>query len=173
MNLSKIGVFIAKLRKEQNLTQEQLGEILGVTNKTVSRWETGKYLPPAEVLQQMSTLFDVSINEILHGQRLAEADYKAAAEENLRTIIQTGAFSYKEKIEYYKAKWKKEHRAVISLTIILPLALLFAGILIKQTALIAGAVILFPLTYAWLYNAMMIYVEQRAFNGLGSAEENT
>ena len=47
MDMISIGKFIAALRKEKGLTQEQLGEKLGVTNKTVSRWETGTYLPPA------------------------------------------------------------------------------------------------------------------------------
>lgn len=68
MDLIKIGNFIAELRKKQKLTQEQLGEKLGVTNKTVSRWETGTYLPPAEALLAMSELFGVSINELLSGK---------------------------------------------------------------------------------------------------------
>ena len=50
MDLVQIGKFIAQLRKERELSQEKLGEILGVTNKTISRWETGTYLPPAEML---------------------------------------------------------------------------------------------------------------------------
>lgn len=65
MNLIEIGKFIAQLRKERMLSQEQLGKIIGVTNKTISRWETGTYLPPAEMLLSMSKLFDVSINELL------------------------------------------------------------------------------------------------------------
>lgn len=48
MDIKKIGTYLAALRHEQNLTQEQLAEKLGVTNKTISRWETGKYLPPVE-----------------------------------------------------------------------------------------------------------------------------
>ena len=90
MDLQLIGIFIAELRKEQELTQEQLGEKLGVTNKTVSRWETGAYLPPAEALLAMSDLFSVSINEILSGKRLSEEEYRAAAEENLEHVIQRG-----------------------------------------------------------------------------------
>ena len=54
MDTIKIGNFLAELRKEQNLTQEALGEKLGVTNKTVSRWENGNYLPPVEILQELS-----------------------------------------------------------------------------------------------------------------------
>ena len=65
MDLIQIGKFIAKLRKEQGLTQEQLGEKIGVTNKTVSRWETGVYLPPADAMLALGELFNVSVNEIL------------------------------------------------------------------------------------------------------------
>ena len=61
MNMETVGLFISECRKEKNLSQEQLGEILGVTNKTISRWETGKYLPPADMLLAMSNFFNVSI----------------------------------------------------------------------------------------------------------------
>ena len=88
MDLQLIGKFIAEMRKEQGLTQEQLGEQLGVSNKTVSRWETGAYLPPAEALLAMSDFFSVSINEILSGKRLSEEEYRAAAEENLEHVMQ-------------------------------------------------------------------------------------
>ena len=48
MDMKKIGVFLAELRKDRNLTQDELGEKIGVTNKTVSRWENGNYLPPVK-----------------------------------------------------------------------------------------------------------------------------
>lgn len=70
MDMQKTGKFLAELRKSKNLTQEQLGEQLGVTNKTVSRWENGDYLPPVEMLQLLATLFGVGIEEILSGERL-------------------------------------------------------------------------------------------------------
>lgn len=81
MDMQKVGTFLAELRKERNLTQDELGEKIGVTNKTVSRWENGNYLPPAEVLQILSELYDVSINELLSGGRLDEKHYKENAEE--------------------------------------------------------------------------------------------
>ena len=81
MNMQKIGSFLAELRKEQNLTQDRLGERLGVTNKTVSRWENGNYLPPVEILQMLSQIYRVSINELLCGERLSDATYKETAEE--------------------------------------------------------------------------------------------
>ena len=57
MDVQKIGNFLAELRKDKNLTQEELGERIGVTNKTVSRWENGNYLPPVEILQILSKLY--------------------------------------------------------------------------------------------------------------------
>ena len=61
IDLIHIGKFIAYLRKEQELTQEQFGEKIGVTNKTVSRWETGVYLLPSDALLMMSEIFGVSL----------------------------------------------------------------------------------------------------------------
>ena len=63
MDLIQIGKFIAELRKEQKLTQEQFGEKVGVTNKTVSRWENGNYLPPADILLTISQMFDILYDE--------------------------------------------------------------------------------------------------------------
>ena len=70
MDIQKIGVFLSELRKEKNLTQDELGEQIGVTNKTVSRWENGNYLPPVEIIQILSKFYGVSINEILNGERI-------------------------------------------------------------------------------------------------------
>lgn len=81
MDMQKIGKFLADLRKEQNLTQDKLGELLCVTNKTVSRWENGNYMPPVEILQMLSKIYKVSMNEILSGERLNDEHYKENAEE--------------------------------------------------------------------------------------------
>lgn len=87
MDMQKIGSFLVELRKEHNLTQEELGKKIGVTNKTISRWETGRYLPPVEMLQILGELYGVSINEILSGERLNETDYKDNAEKNIVTAL--------------------------------------------------------------------------------------
>ena len=82
MDQVKIGKFIAQCRNEKNITQEALGERLGVTNKTISRWENGHYLPDIEMMQLLSKEFDVSINELISGEKIADSDYKEKAEEN-------------------------------------------------------------------------------------------
>ena len=87
MDIQKIGAFLSELRKEKNLTQNELGEQIGVTNKTISRWENGNYLPPVEILQILSKLYDVSINEILNGERINDSDYKNISEENVKCAL--------------------------------------------------------------------------------------
>ena len=57
MDTKKIGTFLKELRNENGMTQEQLGEKIGVTNKTVSRWENGIFLPPVDILLAISQLF--------------------------------------------------------------------------------------------------------------------
>ena len=79
MDMVKMGSFLAELRKEQKLTQAELGEKLGVTNKTVSRWETGTYMPPVEILEELSRLYGLTINEILSGRKLTTEEYKEMA----------------------------------------------------------------------------------------------
>lgn len=69
MNPKEIGRFLKELRNEKEITQEQLAEILGVSGRTVSRWETGTNLPDLSILVQISEFYDVEIKEILSGER--------------------------------------------------------------------------------------------------------
>ena len=163
MDLLKIGQFIAELRKEKNLTQERFGEMLGVTNKTVSRWETGKYLPPADILMSMSKLFDVSINEILTGQRLADTEYKATAEKNLTEAVRQSSFDRKEKMDFFKKKWRKEHIAIMILIGIGAIAVFVIGMVLRSSLLGSMAVLVLVLGLGWRNNAMMSYVEKKVY----------
>ncbi len=91
MDMQRIGSFLKELRKENNLTQDELGERIGVTNKTVSRWENGNYLPPVEMLQVLANLFGVSINEILNGERISDDDLKEISEQTVKSALQKSA----------------------------------------------------------------------------------
>ena len=71
MDQIKIGAFISELRKAKNLTQEQLAEMIGVTQKSVSRWETGKNMPDISLLQPLAAELGVSVAELLNGERSA------------------------------------------------------------------------------------------------------
>jgi transcriptional regulator with XRE-family HTH domain len=72
MNPKTIGLFLKQLRNEKKLTQEQLAEVLGVSGRTVSRWETGSNLPDLSILVQISEYYGVEIKEILNGERKSE-----------------------------------------------------------------------------------------------------
>ncbi len=72
MNPKEIGAFLKQLRNEKRITQEQLAEILGVSGRTVSRWETGTNLPDLSILMQISEYYDVEIKEILNGEKKSE-----------------------------------------------------------------------------------------------------
>lgn len=165
MDQVKIGKFIAQCRIEKNITQEQLGEKLGVTNKTVSRWENGHYLPDIEIMQLLCKEFGISINELISGERINDSDYKEKAEENLIVVLENSSFNLKEKIKFYKKKWLKEHKFDISLSIIVWLVVVIflklqnaEGYLI---GIMAGILALF--FYIVRYNQMMIYVENRVY----------
>ena len=177
MNQVKIGKFIAALRKEKGMTQEQLGEKLGVTNKTVSRWENGNYMPDIEMLSLLSKEFGVSINEIISGERLGTEEFKKAADDNLVTALSSSTFTLKEKITFFKKKWLREHIATIILCVVA-----WIGIMVLLTLKIQGndkflildAVggLLAVLFYVVLYNRMMAYVEKHAYRNPGEETDN-
>ena len=73
MDQQRVGSFLKELRKEKNLTQEQLAEELGVSGRTVSRWETGSNMPDISILIEISEFYDVSIPEIVSGERKSES----------------------------------------------------------------------------------------------------
>ena len=68
MNQEKVGKFIAQKRKEKNLKQEELGAILGVSSKTISRWETGRNMPDLAMFKPLCELLDVNLNDLFRGE---------------------------------------------------------------------------------------------------------
>ena len=84
MNQEKTGKFIAECRKQKNLTQEQLSEILGVSSKSVSRWENGKTLPDYTIWDSLCNALDISISEFYYGEKMLEQDFKHLSEQHLR-----------------------------------------------------------------------------------------
>ena len=108
MDLDKIGKFIALNRKNKGLTQEQLAEKLGVTNKTVSRWETGKYMPDLSLLKPLSEELGITLNELLSGEKIEE---QKIVENTERNILNT--------IDYSSKKVEIEHKKISIILMIL------------------------------------------------------
>ena len=99
MNQEKIGKFIANLRKEKNMTQQELAKKLGVTDRAISKWENGRGLPDYSLLQDLCDTLSISINELFSGEKLSKGDYKTKAEENMSKLINDN-YSEKKKINW-------------------------------------------------------------------------
>jgi transcriptional regulator with XRE-family HTH domain len=87
MNQVLTGKFIADERKKKGYTQTQLADRLGISNRTVSKWETGNGFPDVSLLLPLSEELDVSVNELLSGEKISKEDYEKRAEENMVKII--------------------------------------------------------------------------------------
>lgn len=87
MDQIKIGRFIAETRKAQHITQKQLADALSISDKTVSKWETGKGLPEVSLMLPLCSVLHITVNDLLTGARVSNTDYQKAAEENMMNLI--------------------------------------------------------------------------------------
>ena len=91
MDQSKTGKFIAQERRAQNLTQRQLADKLAISDKTVSKWECGKGLPEVSLMLPLCEILQITVNDLLSGEKVAEGDYQKKAEENMMDLIRKNA----------------------------------------------------------------------------------
>lgn len=98
MNQQKIGMFLKELRKQKGITQEQFAEIMNVSGRTVSRWETGSNMPDLDVLILISEFYEVDLRSLLDGERKNEAMDKETKE----TVIKTADYTNTETVRYTK-----------------------------------------------------------------------
>lgn len=117
MDLQKTGKFIAEARKMKNLTQSQLGEMLGISGKAISKWERGINAPDVSILMELATILDVSVSEILKGEKIKSITSNTANEITVSTI------SMYDKI--FKRKYLRI--TLISAALLLLLTLLFSA----------------------------------------------
>ncbi len=87
MDQIKIGKFIAWKRKEKNLTQAQLAEKLGITDRAVSKWETGRSLPDASIMLELGGILGVTVNDLLCGEEVSMENYNEKIEKNLIEMV--------------------------------------------------------------------------------------
>ena len=145
MNTQKLGSFLKQLRKENNMTQEQLGERIGVTNKTISRWETGNYMPPVESLVLLSDLYGISINELLAGESVEDNKIKEVADENVTIVL--------EELEKEYQKFENKMLVILGLTTILTIAIL---ILLPLDSLKNIVIFVMVIVLAFISNSLNI-----------------
>ncbi len=95
MNQEKIGKFISEQRKQANLTQEQLAELLGVSKNAVSKWERGICLMDMSLLKPLSKILNVSVLDILSGEKVSENDMPNKYEETIENLVKTNRMKSK------------------------------------------------------------------------------
>ena len=87
MDQIKTGKFIAEVRKEKGLTQRELADLLFISDKTISKWETGKGLPEVALMLPLCNTLGITVNELLCGERLSPSEYQKHAEENIVNLV--------------------------------------------------------------------------------------
>lgn len=87
MNQIKTGKFIAQMRKEKGMTQRQLADELLISDKTVSKWETGKGMPDVSLMMPLCEVLGINVNELLTGEKIPDEKYKEKAEETMMDLM--------------------------------------------------------------------------------------
>jgi len=87
MDQEKIGKFIAERRKTKKITQQELAEKLGVSDRTIGNWENGRNMPDLSLFKPLCLELDITINELLSGEKLSEEEYQEKFEENILNTI--------------------------------------------------------------------------------------
>ena len=117
MEQQKIGKFIHDLRKEKEMTQKQLADMVGVSDKAISKWETGRGIPDTAIMSELCKVLGISINELLSGERLSVDNYSGKAEENMVNLLRDK--------EQEKQKWSKVKGALNLLWLLLFIFMIF------------------------------------------------
>lgn len=118
MNQEKIGNFIAKKRKEKRLTQDQLAEKLGITNRAISNWENGKNMPDLSLFKPLCDELDISINDLMSGEEIEDKHYINTLEENFVNMVSN-----------LEKKRKKNNKFLIISSVILILLIIIGYII--------------------------------------------
>lgn len=140
MNQVKIGKFIASKRKEQGLTQLQLAEKLCITDRAVSKWETGKSLPDASLMPELCKLLKITINDLLCGEVVSVENYNEKAEKALLEMVKKEEMQNKKLMIY-------ENVIGFGSTISFLIQVLVAVFFVKNTT---AQILLFILAFAFL-----------------------
>lgn len=140
MEQVKIGKFIASKRKEQGLTQLQLAEKLGITDRAVSKWETGKSLPDASLMPELCKLLKITINDLLCGEVVSVENYNEKTEKALLEMVKKEEMQNKKLMMY-------ENVIGFGSTISFLMQVLVAVFFVKNTT---AQILLFILAFAFL-----------------------
>ena len=153
MDQEKIGNFIANKRKEKNMTQQELADKLGVTDRAIGNWENGRRMPDISIMKELCDVLDITINELIEGKELSQSEEQTLADKNIISILTT-----KSKLENMQ---------------ILTEILIFIGIIISitltsilATTTIERIITLIIGSFVWLFGIVLRVKLKKTINKL-------
>ncbi len=154
MDQIKIGRFIASCRKKQGMTQKQLAEKIGISNRAVSKWETGKSMPDSGIMLELCDLLKINVNELLSGERIMADAYNKQAEDNLLAM--------KKEVENKNRQLLRVEYWIAFQTIIVGLCIIFVASFLEMPAWIRIVLICFVLVMVFAVVFVAVGIEQKA-----------
>lgn len=162
MDQVKVGKLIADCRKAKKLTQVELANLLGVTDKSVSKWENGICLPDVSLYMKICEILDITLNEFFSGEKLTDESFKQVADSNLLSALENSTFTLRDKIDFFKRKWQKDHFLEIVVVMLVIIVFIIYGF-IKGNGLQYIFMIIGFISGVIENNKMMAYVEKNAY----------
>ena len=154
MDQIKIGKFIATCRKEQGMTQAVLAEKLGISDRAVSKWETGKSMPDSGIMLELCGFLKINVNELLSGEKIMAESYDKRAEENLLAM--------KRQIEEKNRQMLRTEYWIALPAVIAGLVMVFVASFVAMPAWLRIALIAFALAMIFTVAFIAVGIEQKA-----------
>jgi len=154
MDQIKIGKFIASCRKEQGMTQAVLAGKLGISDRAVSKWETGKSLPDSGIMLKLCELLGISVNELLSGERIMAEIYDKRAEENLLAM--------KKEVEEKNRQMLRTEYMIALPAVIAGLVMVLVAALVEMPVWLRIVLIAFALVMILIVAFVAVRIEQKA-----------
>ena len=154
MDQIKIGKFIASCRKEQGMTQAALAEKLDISDRAVSKWETGRSMPDSGIMLELCELLKINVNELLSGEKIMAEFYDKRAEENLLAM--------KRQIEEKNRQMLRTEYWVALPAVLAGLVMVFVASFVEMPAWSRAVLIAFSLVMIFAVAFIAVGIEQKA-----------
>ena len=154
MDQIKIGKFISSCRKEQGMTQAALAEKLGISDRAVSKWETGKSMPDSGIMLELCSLLGINVNELLSGEKIMTEVYDKRAEENLLEM--------RRQVEEKNRQLLRTEYLIVIPVVAMGLVLILVAGLVEMSSVWRGTLIFFAVAMIVVFAFIAVGIEQKA-----------
>lgn len=154
MDQIKIGKFIASRRKEGHMTQADLAEKLGISDRAVSKWETGRSMPDSGIMLELCALLHINVNELLSGERIMTESYDKRVEENLLAM--------RREIEQRDKRMLRLEMWLTVPTIVVGIILIVLAVLLAIPMWLRVALVTFTVAMVVVVGFVAVGIEQNA-----------